>query len=1334
MMHIGLIRDPNKSSNGDSKVRLLKIAVFDRRRGHEEGHEEEGILCFFPPSEPLDAQKALVGLSDALITFSSTFSSQAPPHALTTDRRRQVFFQCEPDIWMVLVAEAPPRSELQVRDEALRNILRDLHRQYTLFHGPLRLPVSEDDLPALVLCKAQLAALVEDYVEDLVEESRRLSSRYSPAINALREKGGVSMLPCGHETLLQVQSMVASIEMKLDPPVVRHTVVLQGNHLVWSGIDLKSTAALTTYAVNYILPSSPAMKPRASLFSLAGGGAQAPRPRSRPADRHFVVPMPTSGASAAGRSTPHAGAHSAGVDGGGRGGVPGVGGNRAVEEGGVEGARFRGDASARTSWDHTRHDQHSLHTSGNTRQDDDGDDGDDDSSTYSWGHQPGACAYPRDSVCVGSPFMEWVWHDGDSGFHRASSACAGGLGGAGRPACPRIHLPGHAEHFQLLVFQKLGLTFLLLVADNAATARLLGDLSRLWESLHQQIGSQAQEIGVAFQKQLASFHGGHIKGYRYLYIDRMHMAVRGSPEDKAATLSSATLSALNQLRIDMDNAVGLTPKEDRSTQHFEACCKTKQGAWVVARRNGSQELYVVLEKGCESLMDACGAVDEFNNRYFDGIFSTTYALPDGTEVPFCERFKLLAGACSLTDTTDNVETCIGRPGLGQAPFSQHLLPHDLKPPIAVLSDAVHWSSKSAGRSRSSLPVEEARRLSSKWCSTLMSRPMYDEQNARPQANTAVPAFILRKLPTFGIPAKLQKQPAPVRRDVAAALPEEQSFELQSSMGLLNKEGRFSKMPKDAYPYPVIPGEPLGISSPSSPLSPGHPGASQKLLPFNLRGKGPISGPVTARSTIGAATLKPKIDVPPLKHRGKDMAATKERLAALVRHSREVTREMQARTAEYEMLTHTVQVPPGARPRTSYDPAAAAAADRRKGSPRGNRGGDGEVNTWSREADEEPGGRERHGRHGDGDAEGGDAMAATFSPPVGKGRDRGGHTPRRGVREVDRLTPGRDPAVPRHGGSVKEGTGEDEGSLPPSVLADSPLPCWDWEEDAGGGGQDSHRSNAHEQGEGVDDDERDEGEAGEGDFSGGTLAESGAAGADNPDREDTGAGPGGEGGLGTPQYLPGGGDKGAGQQPLAAQPSPRINTTGGTARPPSASRESPRPSSAPHDVDELREAARAEVKMAYLEMQMLGGGGNTLGANTLGGSGTPTRRPSSRGMVVGGSTVGSSSAVGATTRKIVVHKADKVAAGGGPAPATYGEVIQRMLLLEQEMGGSATEAIAAEILRQRREGEGARGTPSPTPLVSMGVLTGPCESYAWDATNVCTMSATLALGFFKGGRI
>jgi hypothetical protein len=69
---------------------VYKFFIFDTRLGPTEDTEHEKILFYYPASATLDQQQSDVGLCEALINFTRTFSPNKPCRAVHTDQTRQV--------------------------------------------------------------------------------------------------------------------------------------------------------------------------------------------------------------------------------------------------------------------------------------------------------------------------------------------------------------------------------------------------------------------------------------------------------------------------------------------------------------------------------------------------------------------------------------------------------------------------------------------------------------------------------------------------------------------------------------------------------------------------------------------------------------------------------------------------------------------------------------------------------------------------------------------------------------------------------------------------------------------------------------------------------------------------------------------------------------------------------------------------------------------------------------------------------------------------------------------------------------------------------------------
>ncbi|XP_021640723.2 vacuolar fusion protein CCZ1 homolog B isoform X4 [Hevea brasiliensis] len=184
----------NTSSEG------MQLCVFDLRRGQLEGQELDKILFFFPADLPFSTQLSVIGLSEGLITFTRIFSPEAACEVIEAERHSHVFYEAEPDIWMVMVVEKSKGLEVIWRIDALREVLKEVHSLFMMFNGSIRAMLERE--PSGGVIRSHLYPFIMDYMSDfLVGKKLQLPSFR----DCLTERGTVQMLTVGREAAIEVQ-------------------------------------------------------------------------------------------------------------------------------------------------------------------------------------------------------------------------------------------------------------------------------------------------------------------------------------------------------------------------------------------------------------------------------------------------------------------------------------------------------------------------------------------------------------------------------------------------------------------------------------------------------------------------------------------------------------------------------------------------------------------------------------------------------------------------------------------------------------------------------------------------------------------------------------------------------------------------------------------------------------------------------------------------------------------------------------------------------------------------------------------------------------------------
>ncbi|KAM5566936.1 vacuolar fusion protein CCZ1 [Rosa sericea] len=236
------------ASTATTAPEAMQLCIFDLRRGQNEGQELDKILFFYPADLPFSAQFSVIGLSEGLITFTRIFSPEAACEAIEADRHSHVFYEAEPDIWMVMVVEKSMEYEAKWRTDALRRVLKEVHSLFVMFHGSVRAMLDKD--PGGVLARSHLYPFVMDYLGDFLVGKKLLMPSFR---DSLKDRGTVQMLTVGREAAIEVQSLVRVLEASAGN-LPCHSLILFQDLLVSTTLSPDDTVNLFAYAVLRLTP------------------------------------------------------------------------------------------------------------------------------------------------------------------------------------------------------------------------------------------------------------------------------------------------------------------------------------------------------------------------------------------------------------------------------------------------------------------------------------------------------------------------------------------------------------------------------------------------------------------------------------------------------------------------------------------------------------------------------------------------------------------------------------------------------------------------------------------------------------------------------------------------------------------------------------------------------------------------------------------------------------------------------------------------------------------------------------------------------------------------
>ncbi|KAM7484719.1 hypothetical protein LguiA_000728 [Lonicera macranthoides] len=550
-------------SSATTVSEALKFCVFDLRRGQHEGQELDKILFFFPADLPFSTQLSVIGLSEGLITFTRIFSPEAACEVIEADMHSHVFYEAEPDIWMVMVVEKSKDTEAIWRIDALRRVLKEVHSLFIMFNGSIRALLDKE--PGGELARTHLYSFIMDYLSDFLIGKKIQLPNFR---DSLKERGTVQMLTVGREAAIEVQSLVKALESCAGSTPC-YSLILFQDLLVSSTLPPDDTINLFTYAILRLGPR--ALSSGVSSWSYLRKGNTASR------------------STVAGSMLPNSGS--------------------ALDQ--FYGSRDTSSIGDR-NYNAAKPLQHGKWSRGK----------DGFLVTDIWGAEVGSlvpttptiwlqqteekmylCAYQHKSLTVILLFPVTSILNGEQGISMAKQ---------------QILENGSMKMFK--VEEKLskgwagenayhvgGYRYLLVDGDrNISRASPPGKVTTLTKVSISPSLTKDKHVGSPMSVM------GPVDLWTNLTLHRA-----------GPSISVESLVALSKVRDEVDLEKSRSKWDDGPghEKDLEVCIRAKNNAWVIARVMRGKELYMVLERANETLLYASDAVEKFSNRYCNGAFS-----------------------------------------------------------------------------------------------------------------------------------------------------------------------------------------------------------------------------------------------------------------------------------------------------------------------------------------------------------------------------------------------------------------------------------------------------------------------------------------------------------------------------------------------------------------------------------------------------------------------------------------------------------------------------------------------------------------------------------------
>ena len=237
-----------------SCVHLLNFFVFNSNFGPKEGEEHNRILYYYPTGTDIDIQIKSVGLCEAVIQFTGTFTIDHC-QSIHTQKTRQMFYSPEKDYWMILTISIPttisPQKdsndhhhieyhEEDIQDSVYEAVLKQAYRMFCFFMGPF------------------YDIMKRGNVDDLKQTLHYFYTRYLPVqkwdnCDILNIFHGIHFLPLDKNTYLRIQSFLNLLESSFSN--LLYTVFMYNDQLVWSGLEQEDMRTLYHYLTTTLFPT-----------------------------------------------------------------------------------------------------------------------------------------------------------------------------------------------------------------------------------------------------------------------------------------------------------------------------------------------------------------------------------------------------------------------------------------------------------------------------------------------------------------------------------------------------------------------------------------------------------------------------------------------------------------------------------------------------------------------------------------------------------------------------------------------------------------------------------------------------------------------------------------------------------------------------------------------------------------------------------------------------------------------------------------------------------------------------------------------------------------------
>ncbi|KAJ6642477.1 Vacuolar fusion protein CCZ1 like [Pseudolycoriella hygida] len=215
-------------------ISLRNFIIFNSLFSNKEGDEAKKILFYHPSETDLDTQIKDIGLCEAILKFSGTYTKEDSCEVVRTQKTIQLYYEPEPNFWMIMTINAPYDTKQkdsieyneyrgdEVNEKVYRSVLKQSYRMFRLFCGTFQSHIASGEHSSDV--PHELINKIKDFYVEYIRTMRLEVNNIFDIFCSTQH------LPLNDLLFLRVHNFIQLIQTSF--PMVVHCVLFCNEHVV----------------------------------------------------------------------------------------------------------------------------------------------------------------------------------------------------------------------------------------------------------------------------------------------------------------------------------------------------------------------------------------------------------------------------------------------------------------------------------------------------------------------------------------------------------------------------------------------------------------------------------------------------------------------------------------------------------------------------------------------------------------------------------------------------------------------------------------------------------------------------------------------------------------------------------------------------------------------------------------------------------------------------------------------------------------------------------------------------------------------------------------------